>query len=76
MKTKFLKIMLTYTEVTSGFSGMNRAVANTYFTPSSFYALKERIRIKRNDRDAKLQKKYNGIFPPDNIHICFKYLRN
>lgn len=56
MKTKFLKIMLTYTEVTSGFSGMNRAVANTYFTPSSFYALKERIKIKRNDRDAKLKK--------------------
>lgn len=54
MKTTFLKIMLTYTEVTSGFSGMNRAVANTYFTPSSFYALKERIKIKRNDRDAKL----------------------
>lgn len=57
MKTKFLKIMLTYTEVTSGFSGMSRAVANTYFTPSSFYALKERITIKRNDRDAKLKKK-------------------
>lgn len=56
MKTKFLKIMLTYTEVTSGFSGMNKAVANTYFTPSSFYALKERIKIKRNDRDAKLKK--------------------
>lgn len=56
MKTKFLKIMLTYTEVTSGFSGMNRAVANIYFTPSSFYALKERIKIKRNDRDAKLKK--------------------
>lgn len=74
MKTKFLKIMLTYTEVTSGFSGMNKAVANTYFTPSSFYALKERIKIKRNDRDAKLKK--NGIFSPDNIHFCFKYLRN
>lgn len=57
MKTTFLKIMLTYTEVTSGFSGMSRAVANTYFTPSSFYALKERITIKRNDRDAKLKKK-------------------
>lgn len=56
MKTKFLKIMLTYTEVTSGFSGMNKAVANTYFTPSSYYALKERIKIKRNDRDAKLKK--------------------
>lgn len=63
MKTKFLKIMLTYTEVTSGFSGMNRAVANTYFTPSSFYALKERIKIKRNDRDAKLQKNIMVYFP-------------
>lgn len=46
MKTKILKIMLTYTEVTSGFSGMKRAVANNYFTPSSFSALKEKIKIK------------------------------
>lgn len=74
MKTKFLKIMLTYTEVTSGFSGMSRAVANTYFTPSSFYALKERIKIKEMTEMLNLKK--NGIFSPDNIHICFKYLRN
>lgn len=54
--------MLTYTEVTSGFSGMNKAVANTYFTPSSFYALKERIKIKEMTEMLNLKKKWY-IFP-------------